>query len=305
MVGGEETSNKIAIMKGFPKLYISIIALLFLFLSLDCHAASTGIDSLFELPLDARSMGIGKVSLGILADSAGAFDNLLEGKKPGKWELSSLYANQLGELHYATLNLRIKNIGVSYRRLSSGELTERDLRGNETGRSFRYRNQGLVGRIGRSFGRIGLLLKGRIIQKGIEDGVLSGSLTPGLSYEISPVRVGLTFSNLIGGEISSSGGGSRTWNKELTFGLGFETGNFIAGIDLEAEFHDRGVEPNGLSAGIEWWIRNFVALRLGIMDDLRQAIGWGIRGENIQLDYAYLRHGELSNSHFVSFSWII
>ncbi|MFW6006198.1 MAG: hypothetical protein ACOC9A_02010 [Candidatus Bipolaricaulota bacterium] len=288
-----------------PKHYISIIALVFLLLSLNYQAESAGIESLFELPPDARSLGTGEVSPGILDGSTGPFYNPDEEKNPGNWELSSLYANQFEEFHYATVSLRSKNIGVSYRRLSFGKLSERDLWGNPTGSSFRYCSQGLTGRVGKSFGRVGLSVKGRIIQKGTGDRVLSGSLSPGLSYELSPVRVGLTFSNLIGGEISSSGSGSSPWNKELTFGLGFETGNFRTGVDVEAEFHERGVEPNGLRAGLEWWIRNFLALRLGIMDDLRQAIGWGIRGKNIQLDYAYLRHDELSNSHFVSLSWII
>lgn len=305
MVRGEKTSNKITIMNRSPKLYGSIIVLLFLSISINCQAVATGTDSLFELPQDARSLGMGKVSVGLSSELTGPFYDPAEAKESRRTEVSSLYANQLGELGYTVFTLHSGKAGLSYRRLCSGELTQRDLQGNPTGESFRYYSQGLTGRIGRSFGPTELCIKGNILQKEIGEGFLGGSFSPGFIYEISPIRFGAVMSNLVAGEISSSEDAPRPWREELTFGLGFERGNFKAGFDVEAEFHDRGVEPNGFRAGAEWWITRFAAIRLGVMDELRSTIGWGIRGENIQIDYAYLQHGGLPSSHFISFSWFV
>ncbi|MCF7890549.1 hypothetical protein K9M78_04950 [Candidatus Bipolaricaulota bacterium] len=305
MDGGEEANARMTSMNRSRKLYISIIVPIFLFFSINFQAGGAGTNSLFELPLDARSLAMGKVSVSLGDRITDTFYSPAGSNEPGKSAVSSLYANHFGELHYATLSLRSGGFGVSYRRLGSGKLTERDLWGNPTGNSFRYYSQGLVGRIGRSFGRTVLGIKGRILQKQIGDGFLGGSLSPEVIYELSPIRFGAVISNLVARDISGSEGNSNAWNRELILGLGFERDNFRAGFDVEAEFHDRGVEPNGFRAGVEWWITRFAALRLGIMDQLRHTIGWGIRRKNIQIDYAYLRHGDLPNSHFVSFSWII
>lgn len=286
------------------KLYIAIIAL-FLFFLLNCQAGFTATDSLFELPLNARNLGTGKASVCLSNGRTGFFFNHPKGKEPSEAAISSLYANQFGELHYAAFDIRSRNVGLSYRRLGTGGLIERDLRGNSNGKSFQYYSQGLVGRIGGSFGPTFLSINSQLLQKGTGDGFLGWSLSPEFIYKISPFSFSAVMSNLVTGEMTPSEDDPSPWSEELTFGFGFDQGNFEAGFDVEAEFHDRGVEPNGFRAGMEWWIKSFAAIRLGVMDKLRHTVGWGIRGENIQIDYAYLRHDELPNSHFVSFSWFI
>lgn len=286
------------------KLYTSIIALLFLFFSLNYQAVSTGTNSLFELPLDARRLGIGQVSIVFENKSTSYFDDPPREQESGKSAITSLYVNQFGELNYASLSLKKRDMGFSYRRLSSGKLRKRDLRGNPTGNSFRYFSQGLGGRIDRKFGLARLGIKGQILHKQIERSFLGGSLSPEFTYEIEPFRFGAKFSNLISNQFYPSEYDSNPWAKEVTFGLGIELNNFRAGLEVESEFHDRGVEPNSFRVGGEWWIARFAALRLGIMDDLRHTMGWGIRGDNIQVDYAYLWHAELPNSNFVSVSWL-
>ncbi len=291
-------------MRRSRKIYISIIALIFLFFPFNYQAVSTGTNSLFELPLDASSLGMGQVSIGLGNRSTGPSVVPTRRRETDKSAITSLYANQFGELHYACLSLKKRHVGLSYRRLSSDKLSKRDLQGNPTGKNFRYFSQSLTGRIAGRVGRAKLGIKGQFLHKQIERSLLGGSLSPELSYEIKPFRFEAEFSNIISYQFSPSEYDTSPWGKEVTFGVGFESNNFRAGLEVEAELHDRGVEPNNFRVGAEWWLARFAALRLGIMDDLRHTIGWGLRGDDIQFDYAYLRHADLPNSHFFSVSWL-
>ena len=247
---------------------------------------------------------MGKISTGFGVDPISPKDSKAGTRVSKETEISSLYSNQFGELTYATVALQSNNFGISYRELRSGELNERNFRGEPTGNTFRYRRRGLAGQFTKSINSVELELKGRLLQKRASANYLSGSLSPSFTCEIRPFVFVAGFSNLITSELFAQDEGSSPWTRELTFGLGFNGKRFNLGLDLEAEFHERGVEPNGIRLGSEWWITNFAAVRIGILDQLRYTIGWGIRGSNIRVDYAFLRHAELPNSHFISFGWI-
>jgi len=281
-------------MLRYRKLSALVIVSLLLSLSLNCQAGSTG-SSIFGLPVTARSLVMGNVYADFRRENSG----LLDGPT-----LTSLYSNQFGELSYATAELRSNNWAISYRELRSGELTERGFRGKPTGNTFRYRRRGLTGQFSKLINDVRLKLKGRVLQKRTGVNYLGGSLSPSVSCEINPFVFGAEFHNLITSRIFESDEGSSPWNKELTFGFGFDGGRFNFGMDIEAELHERGVEPGGIRLGSELWITDFVAVRIGVLDQLRHTIGWEIRGGNIHVNYAFLRHSELPDSHFVSFSWV-
>ena len=275
-------------------LSVLVIVSLSLPLSPNCRASSAGV-SIFELPVNARNLGMGKVYAGLNHENFG----LLDGPA-----LTSLYSNPFGELTYATAEFRGAHFGISYRELRYGELTERDFRGNPTGDTFRYRCRGITGLLNGSINNVRFGVKGRVLQKRTGVNYIGGSLSSSLTWEISPFILGAGFSNLITSEILEPGEGSGPWKRELTIGLGFNGDRFNLGMDLEAELHERGVEPNGIRLGAEWWLTNFAALRTGIVDQQRHTIGWGIRGKNVRINYALFHHSELPESHFVSFSWV-
>jgi len=247
---------------------------------------------------------MGQISSGRSLDPVDPNDSATGTQITKESKISSLYSNQFGELTYATVVFKCNNFGISYRELQSGELKERDFRGKPTGNTFRYRRRGLSGQFSKLINNVRLKLKGRVLQKRTGVNYLGGSLSPSFTYEINPFAFDAEFSNLITSELFGPDEDSSLWNKELTFGLGFNGNRFNFGIDIEAELHERGVAPNGIRLGSEWWITNFAAVRIGVLDQMRHTIGCGIRSSNIRIDYAFLRHSELPNNHFISFGWV-
>ena len=259
--------------------------------------------SLFALPADARSLAIGKVSINSFYGNKAPFSHFSVLGRTEEPSITTLYSNQFGELNYGALTFRTGNSKLSYLRLGAGELTARDLLGNPTGENFSYYSQGLSGSTGKSYDRFGLELEGKVLHRSTGNDYIGVAVSPELSYEASPFRIGVSFSNLLSAQIHGDDETDNQWRRELLFEFVIEKGSFGMGLELEGEFHERGVEPNGYRAGAEWWINRFLALRLGLLGNLRHTIGFGARIENIQIDYAYLRHAELPNNHYVSLSW--
>ena len=53
--------------------------------------------------------------------------------------------------------------------------------------------------------------------------------------------------------------------------------------------------------GAEWWFKRTLALRIGL-DDGRFSAGCGLRIATFQVDYAFIGHNDLGNTHRISTS---
>lgn len=264
---------------------------------------SSGPEVLFDLSQGARSRGMGKVGVGLSGGGNLLSRNpalITDNSKP---RLSSLYSRPFDEYSHYNLRFGFGYFRASYTELRAGNIVERDLYGDPTGSSFSYGSHGVVAGAGGKIEDIGLGLKGKGFYSSVREGQFLYSLTPGLVYSWKPFRIGAVFSNLLSTP-KTLDQDTDYWGKQLAFGLGFVTDDLRIGVDLETEIGEGRMKVGLYRAGIEWWMKDYLALRGGFNGNREKSLGFGIRGGSIRLDYAYTFHEELPDSYALSLGWV-
>lgn len=264
---------------------------------------SSGPEVLFDLSQGARSRGMGKVGIGLSGGGNSLPRNpalITDDTKPS---LNSLYSRPFDEYSHYNLRLGFGNFRASYTGLRAGNVVERDLYGDPTGSSFSYGSHGVVAGAGGKIENIGLGLKGKGFYSSARERDFLYSLTPGLVYSWKPFRIGAVFSNVLSTP-KTLDQDTGYWDKQLAFGFGFVRDDLRIGVDVETEIGEGKMKVGLYRAGIEWWVREYLALRGGLNGNREKSFGFGIRGGRVRIDYAYTFHSDLPDSYAVSLGWV-
>lgn len=283
---------------------VLLSALVIIFPLRSAYSKANKSPSFLGLAPNARTRAMGNGLVGLAEGGSSVFYNPAGISGPKKPQVHSLYEPGFDQYSSFSLSFSRSNYGIAYRGLGTGEIIERDLYGQPTGDVFRYHSHGLIGGFGWKIGDIGIGIGGKGFYRSISDSYFGYSISPGLVYELEPFRFGAVLSNLLVSGVSSEAVGSFSSGKEIKVGMGFTSNPLKLGLDVKAEL--KGDELNaGISgAGLEWWISDLFAIRIGVRGNLERSFGFGIRGGNARIDYAYTFHKELPDSYVVSLGWV-
>ena len=285
---------------------IAAVALLFVVASLSVNFISlgnSGPEVLFDLSQGARKRAMGKVGVGLAGGGMKFSRNPALIRDKVKPRLSSLYSRPFEEYSHYNLSFGFQHFRGSYTGLRAGNIVERDLYGEPTGTSFSFSSHGMVAGAGGKIGNVGLGLQGKGFYGSAGERQFLYSLTPGLSFSWKPFRVGAVLTNLLSSP-KTLDQESGYWDRRMAFGFGFVTDDLRIGVDMETEIGDGKFGVGLYRAGIEWWARDYLALRGGFNGNREQSFGFGLRGGNIRIDYAYTFHDQLPDSYAVSLGWV-
>ena len=285
--------------KGVPLLFAMLVLVTPMAFSGGSSDDFTSTASLFSIGSGARPLGMANAFVGLAEGTSAVFYNPAGLAFLEESGLTSFYANQYSCFHYGSVGYAQPNLGLSYRQLSSGILTQRDLYGNPTG-EFSYTYRGLIGAFGMQLDNLGLGLQAKVINMANPGSASGYSLSPSFLYKLEPFQLGGIFRNLISTDITYSEEHSEPWQKEITLGVAYSTNNLKLDLDVDALFNKRGIDPEVARVGVEGKIFSHTLLRLGITSKLQSSIGVGVRVKDWRLDYSFQFHKELPSAHRVS-----
>ncbi len=257
-----------------------------------------------ELPPNARTRALGNGLIGLAKGGSGLFINPGSAPNPESPQVQSLYEPQFDQYSSFSLSFSDNNYGIAYRGIGAGEIIERDLYGQPNGNVFNYHSHGVIGSFGKEFKDFGLGVSAKAFYKSTSDSYFGYSITPGVVYEHAPFQLGAVLPDLLVSEVSTAELGSFSLRKEVKIGVGFSTEPLNLGLDVKAELEKDELEVGIAGAGLEWWLSEIFALRVGTNGKLERSFGFGIKGGNARIDYAYTFHEELPDSYVVSVGWI-
>lgn len=140
----------------------------------------------------------------------------------------------------------------------------------------------------------------------------------GVMMDIYGLRLGFAYENLsdevrynesIFGDstknILSYRGESFSLPQTMRFGLGFSRWGLSIGTELSTPIEDRAVRSLDLGVGAEWWIGNVLCPRIGYRKSFdaekgTYSAGLGLRLGPLRVDYAYVDHPQLKETHRVA-----
>lgn len=270
----------------------------------NAYSGTTKSPSFLELSPDARTRALGNGLIGLAEGGASKFYN--PGGVSGSENplVQSLYEPGFEQYSSFSLSFSGSNFGIAYRGLGTEEIIARDLHGQPTGDVFHYHSHGVIGSFGWNLDDFGTGISMKGFYRSVSDSQFGYSLTPGVVYERAPFRVGAVLPDLLVSDVSLAELGAFSSGKELKFGVGVVTEPLNLGLDVKAEL-DEGEPKIGIAgAGLEWWLSEFFALRIGTNENMERSFGFGVKGGKTRIDYAYTFHEELPNSYVVSLGWV-
>ena len=264
----------------------------------------------------ARSLGMGKAFVSVCNDSSATYWNPAGLSQLDRREVMFLHA-QLWEgtiydfITYIHPTTTLGTFGGYFTRLYSGGFEKIEVR-YSNGEIVELVNKGTFSdtqmAISGSYGKkvedilsLGTSLK--IISHTL-DTHTNGFITLDASMlledpieRLKNVKIGMVFQNLI-----SLKTGEATDDKlPINFRIGASYKVLKNKLNLAVDI-DKSEKGNlGYHIGIEYWMLNFVALRLGL-DKEEVNMGFGVRYKDYGIDYALAMH-ELGGSHRLSASW--
>lgn len=262
----------------------------------------TSTASLFTIGTGARPLGMGNAFVGLADDENAALYNPAGLAFLEKTKFTSFYSNQYSSFHYGSLGIASTKLGLSYLQLSSGNLTKKDLYGNSTG-EFSYTSRGLLGTYGAQVGgNLALGLQGKAYQLANPSLAHGFSLSPALLYRIKPFQFGTIFKNLLSTDITHSDDNTEHWQEELVLGIAYNTERLKLGLDFDAQFTERGIDPGVARFGAEGRVFPHILLRAGVTSKLQSSLGISMNIKDWQFDYSLQFHDELKSTHRLSFT---
>ena len=128
----------------------------------------------------------------------------------------------------------------------------------------------------------------------------------GIPFARVPLNLGLAVRDVFGTVLMWDSGRSEVIAPNVRFGTSYALqlpsleATIVPAVDIAYHFENFGDSDGAkLHLGCEYVVRNLVALRVG-QDDDRLTFGGGIKFKPLSLDYAFIGHDELGESHRVS-----
>ncbi|MBA7512849.1 hypothetical protein ES705_04858 [subsurface metagenome] len=277
-------------------------------LSLFGRGPGTSGGSFLKIDAGARPVGMGGVFCGIADDVNAIHYNpagLIQVKRKeiivthNEW-VKGIRSESLGYAHpvneYWILGLTLNYLYIS-------GLVERDIYGNESGKTFGGNNGVVTFTLGRKLqDNFAAGANFKIIREAVRDkNDVAYALDIGFLYRLTKLKLGIAVQNL--GTKIKLYGEAFSLPLNFKFGLGYKLfENIELGLDVNKPI-DNEID---IRIGGEYWVVDTIALRAGYKINRDEntgigiAAGLGFRYRNYQIDYSFLPFGDLSNTHRIS-----
>ncbi|HUV59146.1 MAG TPA: PorV/PorQ family protein [Desulfatiglandales bacterium] len=264
--------------------------------------------SFLRIDTGARPVGMGGVFCGIADDVNAIHYNpagIIQLKRKeiivthNEW-IEGIRTESLGYAHpvnkYWVLGLTLDYLYIT-------GLVERDVYGNESGKTFGGNNGVLALALGRKLqDNISVGANFKIIREAVKDkNSLAYAMDIGFLYRLTKLKLGIAVQNL-GTKIKLY---EEAFSLPLNFkfGLGYKLiENMELGLDVNIPM-DNEID---VRMGSEYWVASTIALRVGYKTNQEEhtgigvSAGLGFRYRNYQIDYSFLPFGDLGNTHRIS-----
>jgi len=305
--------NRLKVLRAILITFIFLSAYQFVHLTYASEPGTTGANFL-KIGIGPRAVGMGEAQVAVCNDVTSVFWNPAGLAKTESQEASFMYNLWLEGIRsqyfgYTYPHLAIGTFAGSINYLSMDKIQGYDYRNNPTGKVTAYDLLGVLSYARELpygiYGGINLKLIQEKLEKessfafGIDIGVM-GFLGRLLKIkELEDLTIGVNLQNLGSKVKFQEEGGNLPLN--LKFGVGIR--KEVLGDPLTIAIDGNLPNDNDFygSLGIEYWVRDLIALRLGYKSgrDLGNGLsfGGGIKVNVFQLDYALVHFGELGYTH--------
>jgi len=257
----------------------------------------TSVAALFEIGVGARPAGLGNAFVGLADDETAAFHNPAGLAFADRMAINSYFSWQFSSFTALSVCLGAPYFGVTILQLDSGRIEAVDEDGIPIG-EFHYVSRGGVFSAG--FAPLEFLALGAKIKlfqsSSYSTNGLGGSLSPGLLFQMSGFRFGVSFENLVATPVYFSDGHIEPWPPDVRIGGAFSIASFSGSLEVENIIPRRGV--TGLPHAHVGLEASFVpvAFRLGF-DQNMLTLGMSINWNLVRLDYTTAIHLQLPMTH--------
>jgi hypothetical protein len=288
----------------------SRVAFLLLVLTSYAHSSGTHSADFLEIPVGAEPASLGG------AYSARASNAYAPVWNPGalgavkSWEFAGQHLDYLDSIRYEFASLaiplgRLGTAAVSMQYLTSGDVTRRDVLGDDKG-SFSNHQAAYTLAFGRPITERWFMgAAGKLIEEKLDDvSARTGAADLGLFYQPSRVFRGALVAQNIGGDLEFIEG-SEPLPFQVRLGGVYQPFHFLD-FSLDGVYRKEG--PESVHTGIEYRPLSLIALRAGYATDTTKELsalagfssGIGVRFLTTELAYAWRPLGDLGDSHYFS-----
>jgi len=281
---------------------VLVATILIIILASVCYANGAGTTgaNFLKIGVGARAAALGDAFTAVVDDSTSLYWNPAGLAKMEKRQLSATYNMWFAGINQGYLGMGFplsrRGViagGVNY--VDMGDFDGRDESGNPTGTFTASALNYQLGYANRFGEKLIWGISAGLVQDTIAEDIKSTyAANLGLIYKSSEsLSLGLALQN-VGGEL-----GSDPLPFVAKIGMAYTWKSLLLALDIASP------TDNDLyyGAGIEWWIMDGIALRVGYKtnQDIGEGLtaGLGFSKGKIRFDYAYVPYGELGNTHRV------
>jgi len=251
--------------------------------------------AIFELATGTRSIGMSKTLIALADDENAIFCNPAGLGSIKDIRFTSLFSRPFGAFSYGAIGIAVPHLGILGMQLDSGLIT------TEEG-AFRYLSQAAAISAGVAIGGFGL--GGRVKFYHLSQ-PLSGTgwaIDPACLITINRVKIGVIVENLISGQIAFENGHNEHWPTKIDIGAALTMQPFLTAYwNLAVSIAGIFTANPRIAGGVEVWVKDLAA-RIGYSKS-QATIGLTLRFETYQVDWAYVLHADLPDSHYLSLTF--
>ncbi|MFQ5795536.1 MAG: hypothetical protein ACE5JP_10870 [Candidatus Bipolaricaulia bacterium] len=294
------------IMKNFITAFLGSLLLLSGVVTSGLAQGTSPPAALFQIGMGARPLGMGGAFVAVVDDESALFYNPAGLGDLESIGLTSFYSTQFNAVNYGAIGWGQPSLGLGVLLLNTqGE--RRDTLANPL-ETFSHTEVGVIGSAGVPLGPIAAGgVRGRYYQVvSLDAGSGSGwVIDVGGLLRLGPIRIGAMMENVFNQTITYNSGYSEAWAQKLRVGTALTLGILNLAVDVD-RLGLIGENPV-IHAGVEAWFGE-LGIRGGAWGSsealeagsVNFTLGASFRSERLEIDYAYLMHAQLDDTHRVS-----
>lgn len=291
------------------KSIILIIILIFLVYPKPAFASSSGTGTaagaFLKLNGGVRAASMGDTFIAVADDTSAIYWNPAGLSQMKSFALSSMYANWLAGISYATISVarpfNKSTFGLSLNYISIGGIEETTLdQPAGTGRTFNPTDYSLTASFARKLRPdLSLGINAKMLSESIDTSNATGyGIDLGLFWQTSDsLSLGFNAKNVLGTL------GNSSLSSNYGVGISYRLPNLL----LAADYNIPNDNQSTINFGAEYNFKDILFGRIGYNTKSEEnaggslGLGLGLKWSALQIDYAYVPYGDLGITHRVSF----
>jgi len=279
------------------------IVILSLILSSAAYAGGPGTTAanFLKIGVGARATAMGDAFCALADDGTSLYWNPAGLARIKKNEFLAMYNRWFQDINQGYLSVaypsKLGVLGLAINYVDMGKMEGRDIYGQPTGEFGASDSQAMIGYAGKVSPNLMLGISGGMVSEKIEEDTKYAYLANlGLLLDLTKsYSLGLSVQNI----------GSKLGEDPLPLIMKAGLAANLGGVNLAIDVHKPQDSSLYYFMGMEWWIANALALRLGFktgQDIPSSSItgGLGFKSRGIQVDYTYVSYGDLGGTHRIA-----